>query len=86
MKTTLNQINRALHHNPTPEFMRALMERIGMPQVWVADRTGISRRRIQYLLVGSKTLDGMTQPVLLTFPEQVILQLLAEAAELLKND
>ncbi|HMW19235.1 MAG TPA: hypothetical protein PJ981_15705 [Accumulibacter sp.] len=62
-------------------YMRELMARIGRPQVWVADRTGISRRRIQYLLVGSKDFAGETQSVHLTYPEQHILECLAAAGE-----
>ena len=44
------------------------MARIGKTQHWVADQTGISRRRIQYLLVGSKTFAGEVQAVTLTYP------------------
>ncbi len=75
--------NRANHVSPTESaaYMRELMARIGRPQVWVADRTGISRRRIQYLLVGSKEFAGETQSVHLTYPEQHILECLAAAGE-----
>lgn len=78
-------VNRAVYHNPTPEAMRALMERIGKSQIWVADRTGISRRRIQYLLVGSKEFNGETQKVKLTYPEQHILECLADSSDALKD-
>ena len=61
--------------------MRGLMARIGKPQIWVADQTGISRRRIQYLLVGSKIFAGETQAVSLTYPEQFSLECLAEAGD-----
>ena len=75
--------NRANHVTPeqSAAHMRELMARIGRPQVWVADRTGISRRRIQYLLVGSKEFAGETQSVHLTYPEQFILECLAAAGE-----
>lgn len=73
--------NREALHKPTPDYMRELMARIGRPQVWVADRTGISRRRIQYLVVGSKDFAGVIQDVKLTYPEQFILEALAEAGE-----
>ena len=61
--------------------MRSLMARIGKTQLWVADQTGISRRRIQYLLVGSKTFAGEVQAVSLTYPEQFALECLAEAGD-----
>jgi 3-oxoacyl-[acyl-carrier-protein] synthase III len=73
--------NREALHNPTPEYINSLMQRIGKSQVWVADRTGISRRRIQYMLVGSKVFAGETQEVTMTYPEQFILEALADAGE-----
>ena len=63
------------------DLMRSLMARIGKTQLWVADQTGISRRRIQYLLVGSKTFAGEMQTVSLTYPEQYALERLAEAGD-----
>lgn len=73
--------DREKTHRTDPEYMRDLMARIGKPQMWVADRTGISRRRIQYLLVGTKEFAGETQEVKLTYPEQFILEALADAGE-----
>jgi transcriptional regulator with XRE-family HTH domain len=58
--------------------MRELMAQIGLNQHVVADLTGISRRRIQYLLAGSRTFLGQVQTVILTYPEQFILECLAE--------
>lgn len=63
------------------EKMRDLMARIGKTQHCVADMTGISRRRIQYLLVGSKTFAGEVQAVSLTCCEQFALECLAEAGD-----
>lgn len=73
--------NRVVFHRPTSAYVQALMTRIGRSQVWVAERSGISRRRLQYLLVGQKTVDGKTSAVRLNYPEQVTLELLAEAGE-----
>lgn len=74
-----------LKHHVTAEisaaYMRELMQRIGMSQVWIADQSGISRRRLQYLLVGSKVFDGQTQAVSLTYPEQFALEALACAGD-----
>lgn len=77
--------NREELHRTDPEYMRELMARIGKPQTWVADRTGISRRRIQYLLVGTKEFAGEIQQVKLTYPEQYILEALADAGEAFKK-
>lgn len=73
--------NRLTYHKPGANHMRDLMQRIGKSQVWVAERTGISRRRIQYLLVGSKVFAGVTQEVKFSYPEQYILECLADAGE-----
>ena len=73
--------NAPAQYRPGPEYVAELMRRIGRPQTWVAERTGISRRRIQYLLVGEKTFAGETKPVLLTYPEQFILETLAEVGD-----
>lgn len=73
--------DRVTQHKPTPEYMRELMSRIGKTQIWISDRTGISRRRIQYLLIGSKDFNGELQEVKLTYPEQFILEALAASSE-----
>jgi hypothetical protein len=80
--------NRELNHvepYQSAEKMRDLMARIGKTQLWVADQTGISRRRIQYLLVGSKNFAGEMQAVSLTYCEQFALECLAEAGEIFKS-
>ena len=77
----MNIPNFAELHNPTPEYVNQLMQRIGKSQVWVAARTGISRRRLQYLLVGSKVFAGETQAVTMTYPEQFALEALAAAGD-----
>lgn len=79
--TIPNRLKRHVTPDQSAAYMRELMERINMPQVWVADMTGISRRRIQYLLVGSKVFNGETQAVSLTYPEQHCLEALADAGD-----
>ena len=64
----------------TPLDFALLMDQIGRPQLWVAERVGISRRRLQYLAVGERLIDGKMQAVLMTYPEQFTLESLAEAA------
>lgn len=79
--TIPNREDKHVEPHQSAEKMRDMMTRIGKPQIWVADQTGISRRRLQYLLVGSKIFAGETQAVSLTYPEQHILECLAEAGD-----
>lgn len=79
--TIPNREDKHVEPAQSATYMRDLMTRIGKPQIWVADQTGISRRRIQYLLVGSKIFAGETQAVSLTYPEQFSLECLAEAGD-----
>lgn len=67
--------------NTDPDFFRALCARIGQSQQWIAENSGISRRRIQYLAAGSRIINGVSQPVKLSYAEQFTLECLAEAAE-----
>lgn len=69
-------------HTPTPETVRALLERIGKSQAWVAERSGISERRLRYLIAGTRaTPDKGVIPVEITYPEQFTLEALACACE-----
>lgn len=65
----------------SPEFVNELCERIGKSREWIADNSGISRRRIQYLLAGYRVINGEKKPVELSYPEMFVLQTLAEAGE-----
>jgi hypothetical protein len=62
----------------SPEFFNALCARIGKSQYWIADHSGISRRRILYLAAGSRVINGEQKAVKLSFPEQFILEYLAD--------
>lgn len=69
--------DRSTHHVlpvDSPAYMRELMDKIGLSQYDVADKAGISRRRIQYLLVGVRVFLDQKQQVSLTYPEQYILE------------
>ena len=79
--TLPNREDKHVAASESAPYMRDLMERIGKTQLWVAAQTGISRRRIQYLLVGSKEFSGESQPVSLTYPEQFALECLADAGD-----
>lgn len=65
----------------SPAYTRELMEKINLSQYDVADKTGISRRRIQYLLVGTRIFLDEKQRVSLTYPEQYILESLSRGAK-----
>ena len=74
------------NHVPKPETVRALVERIGKSQFWIAATIGISERRLRYLIAGSREVDGKTVEVLVTYPEQFALECLAQAAETLAKE
>ena len=67
------------NHKATAAYFNDLLQRIGKPQLWIANRTGISHRRMQYLINGERTQGGKTEPVLMTYPEQYILESLADS-------
>lgn len=69
------------NHNTSLEYFKSLCERIGQSQEWIAQNSGISRRRIQYLAAGSRMVKGESKPVELSYPEQFALETLAEAGD-----
>ena len=75
----------ATKQNQSPEYIRDLIERIGKSQRWIYDVTGISERRLRYLIAGERTLNGVTAPVLADYPEQYILEVLADAAKVMST-
>lgn len=74
------------NHDPRPETVRTLVERIGKSQFWIATTIGISERRLRYLIAGSREVDGKTTDVEMTYPEQFALECLAQASETLNQD
>lgn len=69
------------NYNDAPEFARDLIKRIGRSQVWIADNSGISRRRLQYIVAGFRDVDGERRTVSMSYPEQYLLECLAESGE-----
>ena len=69
------------NHNTDLEYFKSLCERIAQSQEWIAQNSGISRRRIQYLAAGFRTINGESKDVQLTYPEQFALETLAEAGD-----
>jgi hypothetical protein len=61
----------------SPYYVRELVQRIGKPQRWIADRVGISERRLRYLIAGSREVDGKIVDVKLSYPEQFALECLS---------
>lgn len=58
-------------------FFTDLMARINRPHRWISRNSGISLRRILYLSKGERpTADGV-KPCRITFPEQWVLECLA---------
>ncbi|SDR37525.1 hypothetical protein SAMN05443245_5235 [Paraburkholderia fungorum] len=74
------------NYDPTPEAVRALVDRIGKSQFWIATTIGISERRLRYLIAGSREVEGKETDVKITYPEQFALECLAQAAETLNQD
>lgn len=83
---TVRMLPNADDFRPTPETMRALVARIGKSQSWISRQTGISRRRIVYLLQGKRVNrnaagEPYTKETVLTYPEQFTLESLADWIE-----
>lgn len=70
-----------LTYNDTPEFARDLLKRVGRSQVWIAENSGISRRRLQYIIAGYRDVMGERRDVHMSYPEQFTLECLAAAGE-----
>lgn len=68
-------INPSLH-NPTPEYFNELLDRIQKSQRWVAETTGIDLNRIERLKRGTYSM---------RYPEQYILEQLADAMEVARR-
>lgn len=61
----------------SPDYVRELVQRIGKPQRWIADRVGISERHLRYLIAGSRKVDDKIVDVKLSYPEQFALECLS---------
>lgn len=57
-----------------------LMTDIGKSQRWIAERTGISERRLRYLMAGGRLVGTEFIPTAMSYPEFHLLQELAQAA------
>ena len=62
----------------SPEYFLELVERIGRGTVWISRNSGISRRRLLYLSKGERTVNSVVQPVHMSYPEQWIIECLAD--------
>ena len=71
--------------NTTCAYARELIARINQPQTWIASRTGIPKHRIEDLLAGTITASGGYEAVQMTYPEQYILEVLADMAQRGRN-
>ncbi|KVV22321.1 hypothetical protein WK80_22290 [Burkholderia multivorans] len=74
----------ARKHQPNPDTVRELVQRIGKSQRWIAERIGISERRLRYLIAGTRDVDGKQVEVATSYPEQFALECLADAAEVMR--
>jgi len=67
--------------NTELSYFKSLVERIGHSYEWIAEHSGISRRRLLYLAVGVRFNRGEHRAVILSYPEQFILETLAEVGD-----
>ncbi|AXE31622.1 hypothetical protein DK842_17985 [Chromobacterium phragmitis] len=74
----------AANYNPAHEYALQLIERItstGKSQKWIADRLGVTDRRIRYIVAGRRIVNGAPQDVRLSYCEQFALECLIAAIE-----
>ena len=79
----------ASKYNKAPEYARELIQRIqaaGKSQRWIAERIGVSERRIRYLLNGERVVSGEKLVVTMSYTEQYAFEQLVSAAETKKLD
>ena len=81
--TKATMLPDATKQNQSPEYIRGVIESIGKSQRWIFDVTGISERRLRFLMAGERTLNGERVPVLADYAEQYILEVLADAAKVM---
>ena len=70
-------------HSSKAEFL-LLLERIGKSQRWIAERTGISERRLRYLAAGGRLVSTEFVATEMSYIEFFALGCLAEAAETMR--
>lgn len=63
-------------HDPRPEKVQELLERIGESALWVSKHSGIPYNRLRMLLVGYKEVGGKRIAVVLRYPEQYALEMI----------
>lgn len=65
-------------HDTSLDYFKSLVQRIGLSYDWIAEHSGISRRRLQYLSAGFRLVAGEYRPVVLSYPEQFALETLLQ--------
>lgn len=85
VNTMRRMVPNAKNHNTDPAYVKTLLDRIGESQTWISARSGISRRRLQYLLVGRREQNGFEKEVTVTYPEQWTLECLAAAGDVFRG-
>lgn len=71
-----------LHHRTSTEHARQLIEAVGKSVPWIARRTGISERKLRYIMAGSRVDQRAGKvDVTLRYTEQFTLEFLAAAVQ-----
>jgi hypothetical protein len=75
-----------LHHRTSTEHARELIEAVGKSVPWIARKTGISERKLRYIMAGSR-IDARAGKidVTLRYTEQFTLEHLAAATQAAKD-
>lgn len=72
-------------YNPDTEYANKLVDRIGQTPAWIAQRIGVTEKRMRYILAGSRTVKGDTTEIIMTYAEQFCLECLAAEAKAAKD-
>lgn len=68
----------ATHHDPSPDYLRALVAASGLSQRAAARQIGISERAMRQYLAGRRTAaDGTVTPCVAPYPVQYALERLS---------
>ena len=72
-------------YNPDTEYANKLVDRIGQTPAWIAQRIGVTEKRMRYILAGSRTIKGDTTEIIMSYAEQFCLECLAAEAKAAKD-
>lgn len=75
----------AERYNHSTEYANKLVDRIGQTPAWIAQRIGVTEKRMRYILAGVRTIKGDSTEILMSYAEQFCLECLAAEAKAAKD-